>query len=144
MSDRPTIKGDLLTPADDAYHEARQVFNGMIQRRPKLIARCLDVDDVIECVNWGRQSGLAVSVRGGGHSAAGMSVCDDGLVIDLSQMKAVEVDPNARSRARRTRMHPARCRPGNPGTWADCAQRHRFLYWHGGTDLGRRYRLSVA
>lgn len=91
------IRGNVIEPSDAAYEEARQVFNGMIQRHPRLIARCLDVADVVTCVNWGRESGLPVSIRGGGHNAAGLGVCDDGLVIDLSEMKGIDVDPIAKT-----------------------------------------------
>ena len=97
MEDMPQIRGTVLRPTDEGYEAARQVFNAMIQRRPRLIARCLDVADVVTAVNWGRESGLPVSIRGGGHNAAGLGVCDDGLVIDLAAMKDIHVDPNART-----------------------------------------------
>jgi FAD/FMN-containing dehydrogenase len=97
MQSIPMFQGEVISQGDEEYEEARQVFNGMIQRRPKLIARCRDAADVAAAVKWGKQSGLPVSVRGGGHSAAGMSVCDDGLVIDLSEMKQIEVDPAAKT-----------------------------------------------
>lgn len=97
MESIPPIRGTVIQPTDVLYDEARQVFNGMIQRRPRLIARCLDVADVVAAVKWGRASGLPVSVRGGGHNAAGLGVCDDGLVIDLSEMKGIRVDPAAKT-----------------------------------------------
>ncbi len=91
------LRGQLIRPQDDSFEEARQVYNGMIQRHPALIARCKDVGDVITCVNFGRENQVTVSVRGGGHNAVGLGVCDDGLVIDLSQMKGIRIDPVART-----------------------------------------------
>jgi len=79
------------------YDDARKVYNGMIDRRPALIARCVDVADVISAVNFARERGLPLAVRGGGHNGPGLGVCDDGLVIDLSRMKGVRVDPTART-----------------------------------------------
>jgi FAD/FMN-containing dehydrogenase len=92
-----TMRGELIQPGDRDYDEARKVYNGMIDRRPALIARCVDAGDVIAAVNFGRDNGLLVSVRGGGHHGAGFSVNDGGLVIDLSPMKGVRVDPAART-----------------------------------------------
>jgi len=91
------LQGELIDPADPRYDEARKVYNGMISRKPRLIARCADVADVIAAVNFGRQNELRVSIRGGGHNAGGLGVCDDGLVIDLSPMKYAYVDPAART-----------------------------------------------
>jgi FAD/FMN-containing dehydrogenase len=90
---RSRLRGRLIGRGDPDYHEARKVHNGMIDRRPALIAQCRDVADVIACVNFGRDNGITVAVRGGGHSAAGLGVCDEGLVIDLSPMNGVWVDP---------------------------------------------------
>jgi len=89
---RGLIRGELIEPGDTRYEEARQVYNGMISRKPRLIVRCTDVADVIACVGFGRRNGLRVAIRGGGHNAGGLGVCDDGLVIDLSLMKYVHVD----------------------------------------------------
>lgn len=89
---RSHLRGLLLAPDDAAYHQARRVFNAMIDRRPALIAQCLDGDDVVACVRFAREHDLLVSVRGGGHGVAGKAICDDGLVIDLSAMKKVRVD----------------------------------------------------
>jgi len=91
------MRGELIRPGDPGYDEARKVYNGMIDRYPALIARCVDAADVIAAVGFGRETGVVVSVRGGGHHGAGFSVCDDGLVIDLSPMKGVRVDPVART-----------------------------------------------
>ncbi len=78
------LRGELIQPGDDGYEAARKVYNGMIDRYPALIARCADVADVIAAVNFARENKLLVSIRGGGHNAGGLGVCDDGLVIDLS------------------------------------------------------------
>ncbi|HYU12038.1 MAG TPA: FAD-dependent oxidoreductase [Stellaceae bacterium] len=94
---RTALRGQLLRPADDAYEAARKLWNGMIDRRPALIARCTGTADVIAAVNFARDHGLRTAVRGGGHSFPGHSVCDGGLVIDLSGMKGIRVDPAART-----------------------------------------------
>jgi FAD/FMN-containing dehydrogenase len=86
------LRGQLIAPGDGQYDDARKVYNAMIDRRPALIARCVDVADVINAVNFARDQKLLVSVRGGGHNAVGLGVCDGGLVIDLSPMRHVLVD----------------------------------------------------
>jgi FAD/FMN-containing dehydrogenase len=91
------VRGELIAPGDDSYDEARSVYNAMIDRRPGLIARCADVADVIAAVDAARRNDLLVSIRGGGHNAGGLGVCDDGLVIDLSAMKGIRVDPDTRT-----------------------------------------------
>lgn len=87
------VRGELIQPGDLSYDEARHIFNGMIDRRPRLIARCADAADVMSAVNFAREQGLTLSVRGGAHNVAGSSMNDDGLVIDLSRMRSVWVDP---------------------------------------------------
>ncbi len=94
---RTALRGELIEPSDTAYDAARKVHNGMIDRRPALIAKCAGVADVIACVNFARENKMLVSIRGGGHNAGGLGVCDGGLVIDLSRMKGVRVDPGART-----------------------------------------------
>ncbi|MBV8462944.1 MAG: FAD-binding oxidoreductase [Acidimicrobiales bacterium] len=89
--------GALLHPEDDGYHEARQVFNAMMDRRPAVIARCTTAADVAVAVNVAREHGLPVSVYGGGHGVTGSAVCDDGVCIDLRGLKGIEVDPAART-----------------------------------------------
>jgi len=89
--------GELIVPGDQEYDTARAVFNVTIDRRPAMIARCAGPDDVIEAVNFARQEKLLVAVRGTGHNVAGFAVCDDGIVIDLSRMKGITVDPEART-----------------------------------------------
>ena len=92
-----SFAGALVRPEDPAYDEARKVWNGSIDRRPALIARCAGVADVVAAVGLARRTGVTAAVRGGGHSFPGLSVCDDGLVIDLSGMKSIAVDPDART-----------------------------------------------
>jgi FAD binding domain/Berberine and berberine like len=87
-----TFRGELVAPGDGGYDQHRRVWNGSIDRHPALIARCAGVADVIDAVRFARRVGLVVAVRSGGHSFPGLSVCDDGLVIDLSLMKGVRVD----------------------------------------------------
>ncbi|MCZ6831538.1 MAG: FAD-dependent oxidoreductase, partial [Gammaproteobacteria bacterium] len=90
------IRGDVLTAAHSGYDKARAIFNEMIDRRPALIARCTGVADVIQCVNFARENRILTAVRGGGHGVAGNAVCAGGLMIDLSLMNTVRVDPKAR------------------------------------------------
>jgi len=94
---RACFRGALLRPGEEGYDEARRIWNGAIDRRPALIARCAGADDVVAAVRFARERDLLVSVRGGGHSIAGHSVCDGGLMIDLSLMKSIRVDPSART-----------------------------------------------
>ena len=94
---KSNMRGELIEPSDARYNEARKVYNGMIDRRPRIIARCMDVADVIAAVNFGRDNQLRIAIRGGGHSGPGLSTVDDGLVIDLSTMKGVRVDPAKRT-----------------------------------------------
>ena len=89
--------GDLIRPDDADYDDARAVWNGMIDKRPALLARCRGIRDVISAVDFARENELLVAVRGGGHNVAGTAVCDDGLVIDLSEMRSVRVDPDTRT-----------------------------------------------
>ncbi len=90
------LDGELLRAGDAGYEDARRVWNGMIDKRPALIARCASVEDVIRAVNFARENDLLVAVRGGAHNIAGTAICDRGLVIDLSPMKGVRVDPERR------------------------------------------------
>jgi hypothetical protein len=87
------LRGRLIQPSDADYEAARALYNGMIDKRPGLIARCVDVADVITAVNFARNEGMLLAIRGGGHNGPGLGSCDDGLVIDLSMMKSVRVDP---------------------------------------------------
>jgi FAD binding domain/Berberine and berberine like len=89
------IRGTVIQPDDADYDEARSLYNGMIDKHPRLIVRCADVADVITAVNFARDQGLLLAIRGGGHNGPGLGSCDDGLVVDLSAMRSVRVDPAA-------------------------------------------------
>ena len=103
---RGTFGGALLQREDSGYDAARAVFNGMYDRRPALVARCGGVADVIAAINFARDNGLEVAVKGGGHGVPGYAAVDDGIVIDLSPMNGVFVDPEART-----------ARAGGGATW---------------------------
>jgi hypothetical protein len=90
------LHGELIQPGDTTYAEARKVYNAMIDKRPALIVRCADVADVISAVNFGRENHLDVAVRSGGHNGPGFGTCDNGIVIDLSMLKGIRVDPDER------------------------------------------------
>ena len=90
------FRGEVVSPGDEAYDDARKIWNAMIDKHPALIVRCTTTSDVVLAVNFARDNGLLLAVRGGGHNIAGSAMCDDGIVIDLSQMKAASVNPAAR------------------------------------------------
>jgi len=94
---RSALRGELLVPADDGYDDARRIFNAMIDRRPVALARCTVAADVVACIGFARAHDLEVSVRGGGHNVSGKAVCDSGLMIDLTPMKSVRVNPGRRT-----------------------------------------------
>src|SRR5678816_938450 len=94
---KQSLRGRLIQPGDADYDEAREVYNAMIHKKPRLIAQCADVADVIRSVNFARENDLLVSIRSGGHNAGGLGICDDGLVIDLAPIKYTRVDPTART-----------------------------------------------
>ncbi len=102
------FRGDIILAGDEQYESSRRVYNGMINRRPQIIAKCADTADVISAVNFGRENKLLVAVRGGAHNAGGLGVCDDGLVIDLSKIKYTHVDPEQET-----------VRVGGGCTWGD-------------------------
>ena len=118
-----SLDGDLLTPADDGYDEARTLFNSMIDRRPAAIAQCASVDDVVKSVEFARTTDTVLAVRAGGHSVAGASMCDDGFVIDVRRLNDVSVAPDART-----------ARTGAGATWAqfDAATQAHGLATTGG------------
>ena len=103
MSDQATstfekrLRGRLVRPTDADYDAVRALYNGMIDKRPRLIARCVDAADVITAVNFARNEGLLLAIRGGGHNGPGLGSCNDGLMIDLSTMKSVRVDAASRT-----------------------------------------------
>jgi FAD/FMN-containing dehydrogenase len=105
---RSTMIGSVLLPDEAGYDEARAVWNGDIDRRPAVITQCRTQDDVVAALEYAQREGLEIAVRGGGHAYSGSSVCDDGLMIDLSRMREVRVDPDRR-----------RARVGGGASWAD-------------------------
>jgi FAD/FMN-containing dehydrogenase len=117
-------RGALITPDDPRYDEGRRVWSAMIDKRPAIIARCRGAADVIAAVNFARESGLTLALRGGAHSIAGRSTCDDGLVIDFADMKSIRVDPTARV---------ARSEPGVRWTEFDAETQAFGLATTGGT-----------
>src|SRR6266550_4864865 len=94
---RAVFSGEILAPDDAGYDDARRIHNGLIDKRPRLIARCLHTADVVDAVNFGRDEALEISVRGGGHNVAGKAVTDGGLMVDLSLLKQIEVDAGSRT-----------------------------------------------
>ena len=93
QSFKSTFHGELLEPADAGYDEARRIWNASINKHPRIIARCSGVADVVAAINFGRANDLLTAVRGGGHNVGGRALCDDGIVIDLSRMRSIYVDP---------------------------------------------------
>ena len=89
--------GELVGPEDPGYEQARAVHNAMIDRRPALIARCARAADVAEAVSFARRHDLLLAVRGGGHNGGGLGTCEDGVVLDLSPLQSIEVDPSTRT-----------------------------------------------
>jgi FAD/FMN-containing dehydrogenase len=94
---KAAIRGSVITPGHPEYEIARKVYNAMIDRHPEVIVRCANITDVRTAIGYARDNALTVAIRGGGHNGAGLGVCDDGLVIDLSSMKGIRVDPVSRS-----------------------------------------------
>jgi hypothetical protein len=94
---KANLRGELIQPSDPGYHDARKVYNAMIDKRPRLIARVADVADVITCVNFAREEKMLLAIQSGGHNAGGLGSVDDGLVIQLSKMKGIRVDPDAKT-----------------------------------------------
>ena len=116
-----SFRGQLIGPEDAEYDEARKVYNAMIDRRPALIARCAGADDVAGTIAFARSHDLLLAVRGGGHNGGGLGVVDDGVVCDLSLLREVVVDPEART-----------ARVGGGCTWADvdnATQPHDLARW---------------
>src|SRR5215831_1662296 len=94
---KSTFRGQVLDPSDAEYQNARRIWNASVDKRPRLIARCSGIADVVAAVDYGRANDLLTAIRGGGHNVGGRALCDDGLVIDLSGMRAVHVDSTART-----------------------------------------------
>jgi FAD/FMN-containing dehydrogenase len=119
------LKGSVLCPGDSGYDDVRRIWNGMFDRRPGLIVRCADAGDVVAAIDFARSADVVVSVRGGDHNAAGNAVCDGGLMIDLSMMKGLAVDPVART---------ARAEPGLRWAEFDHGTQRHGLATTGGTN----------
>ncbi len=94
---KSAMRGEVIQPTDTTYEAARRVYNGMIDKRPLAVARGVDAADIMAALEFGRENDLLIAIRGGAHNGAGLGTCDDGLVIDLAQMKGVRVDPAART-----------------------------------------------
>ncbi len=112
-----SIDGTIILPEDKNYNEARSIYNAMIDKKPAIIVKCKDQDDVVDTVNFARKNNLEVSIRSGGHNGAGLALIDDGLVIDLSDMKGLNIDPTTKT---------ANIEPGNTLSDVDAA-----TYEHG-------------
>src|SRR5256886_13919578 len=91
-----SVHGSVLRPGDQAYDAARRIFNGMIDKRPRVIVQALGSGDAMHAVRFARDNDVAIAVRGGGHNVAGYALCDDGMGIDLSRPRSVRVDPKQR------------------------------------------------
>ena len=130
---KSSLRGPTFSPGDLGYEQARTVPNAMIDRRPAIIARCASAADVIACVRFAREQDVVVSVRGGGHSVAGKSVCEAGLMIDLSAMKGIRVDPakkTVRAEAGLKLGEFDRQRQGSFRAWLKSITRFKLLeYW---------------
>jgi FAD/FMN-containing dehydrogenase len=124
---KANLRGPVIEPHDADYDDARKVYNAMINKKPRLIARCADVADVIHSVNFGRKNDLLLAIRSGGHNGGGLGICDDGLVIDLGLIKYTRVDPTARTVA-----------AGGGCTWATSIMRRMPLVWLLPAELFRR------
>jgi len=94
---KESLRGELIRIGDARYDDARSIWNAMIDRRPALITSCLGVADVVTCVNFAREHGITLSIKGGGHNISGLAVCDGGLMLDMSRMRGVWVDPSTRT-----------------------------------------------
>ena len=134
------IRGPVLRPGDDGYDDARAIWNGLIDRRPALIVQCTGAADVVDAVNFAREQGLLLSIKGGGHNVAGNAVNDGGLVIDLSRMRGVHVDPADADGARAGRRDLGRLRPRDAALRPGGARRRRLDDRHRRPDAARRRR----
>ena len=141
---RGSLRGQLIAVGDPDYDEACKIYNAMIDKHPAIVARCTDVADVVAAVNFAREQNLLLAVRGGGHNGAGLGTCDDGLVIDLSAMNGIHVDPKARTARGGRRLPLGRCGSCNPSLWTGYADRHHLDDGGRRPHLGRRGRQSLA
>lgn len=137
---RARLRGALLLPGDPGYDDARSIWNAMIDRRPALIVRCLGVTDVVTGVNFAREHNLPLSIKSGGHNISGLAVWEGGLMLDMSLMRGVWVDPTTR-----TARAQAGCLLGDldreTDAWPGRRARLRFHHRHRRPHAGRRLRL---
>ena len=139
-----TLRGELVRPSDPDYDQARLVWNAAHDRRPALIIRCAGTADVMRAVEFARSEGLQLAVRSGAHSVAGFSTCDGGVVIDISSMKGIQVDPIAPAGGRAGRAHLGRVRPRDAGVRPGRHRRPGIEHRHRRVHPRRRDRLAVA
>ena len=134
------LAGSLVRPGDSGYEEARHIWNGAIDKRPAMIVRAAGTDDVVRTVRFAASEGLPIAVRGGAHSVAGFSTCDDGIVVDLSAMTTVEVDAIGAPGRRRRRGEVGRVRRRHPGPRPGHHRRAGLDHGTGRVHAGRRHR----
>ena len=137
-----SISGRVLRPGDPGYDDARRVHNGMIDRRPALIVRCQTADDAAAAVRFARAEGLDITVRGGGHNVAGRAVADDAVMIDLAEMKAVQVDPEAQTVRAEGGVIWGELNACRGRAWAGRHRRRDLVDRHRRADARRRARLA--
>ncbi len=128
---REQVRGEFITPHSVGYDAARAIWNGMIDKRPGAIVRCQGVNDVVAAVRFAAEHDVLLAIRGGGHNVAGLAVCDDGLVIDLSRMKGAFVDP----RQQTVRAQGGMC-------WGTSTAKHRSMDWRRREGLSQRQGLG--
>ena len=138
------VKGTVVRPGDSTYDGVRAIWNAMIDRRPAVIVRCADAADVVAAIAFAREQGLEISIRGGGHNIAGSSVCDGGVMIDLSQMTAGPRRRRGAARLRRAGRAARRRRSRDAGARPGDAARHQLDDGRRRVDAGRRLRLADA
>ena len=136
-----SFRGELITATDSRYEQACKLYNAMIDKRPRLIARCGDVSDVIAAVNFGRDHDLLVAVRGGGHNGAGLGSCDGGIVIDLGHAQGHPRRPFVAHDSRRSRLHARRRGPCRACIRPRSSCGHRLDDGHRRSHARRRQRL---
>ncbi len=140
---RGLVRGRIVDRTDEEYDDARQVYNGAVDRHPVAVVRVADVADVIACVNFARDHQIPLAVRGGGHHGAGFGVWDDALVIDFAELRSTTVDPRGRHGPSRCRVHLGRCRPRDRRLRTGHPVRVRVFDRCRGPDPRGRQRLPV-
>jgi hypothetical protein len=141
---KTNLHGDFIQPGDPRYEEARKVFNGIIEKRPAMIVRCADVADTIAAVNFALETNVPLAVRGGGHGVTGNALCDGGLVIDLSEMKRVQVDPDSRIAHAEGGTTWGDFDQRNSSVWLGHDRRHCTDHWNRGPYAGWRHRVPQS